>query len=79
MTDQEASRVDAVTVVDNALRGGLFSLSLEPHRHSELAHFVVGKPRTKKGYLKIIFKEIRFLGIDNSNNSSFAKYFVKIA
>ena len=52
MADQEASRVDAVTVVDNALRGGLFSLSLEPHRHSELVHFVVGKPSSQEGNLE---------------------------
>ena len=51
MTDQEASRVDAVTVVDNALRGGLLSLSLEPDRDSEFVHFVVGKPRSQEGNL----------------------------
>ena len=45
---------------------------LEPDRHTEFVHFVVGKPRTKKGYLKVLFKKIRFVGIENSNNSSFA-------
>ena len=55
VADQETSRVDAVTVVDNTLRSELLSLSFEPQRHSEFVHFVVGKPRTKKGYLEIIF------------------------
>jgi len=54
VTDEEAGRVEAVAIIDNALRRDLLSLSLEPYRDSEFVLFSNGKPRTKKGYLEII-------------------------
>ena len=44
----EPGRVDAVTIVNNALSAVHLSLALEPHRHREFVHFVFGEPRTKE-------------------------------
>ena len=51
VTDGEASRVFTVTVVDDALTRECLPVSLEPHRHRELVHLVVGKPRTEESNL----------------------------
>lgn len=58
VTDEEAGSVDAVAVVDNAYRRLLLYLSLEPHRHRELVHFIVGKPRTQERNLKMEILEM---------------------